>query len=744
MTEKLKRIRVNHSDLLLPLILSFVLSSAVFSIYSVPFFSVWTAASALICIISFIFCGFVNKHRVIGGILITFISIAILVIFFNLIMGADYGQSFRQWFLTGADNIKTKNVYLLAVLIGFPFLFSFTIYYFSVILYRTSFLMLVSLIPCVIYVKVLSDISNNYVAVISMLNVALLMINVRKKRNSDSRVIGKRASYLSASVFIFLLLISSSLIPKQEEARYYDRFEDLFMDANINLNLSENYSMLSEYSGNADNFRNFLNRKMYSIYSNDITYLKRQTFDYYDFENDRWYPDSEFSEPFVPVNEWRTRQQAMNLSKLQKAISEAAVKDKDFVSEYGLSDIASADNISEKIITLNVQPENFGAVYYLSPVRVINVSPQYGAESMLVTKSGVFMSTNGPHSNYMTYQVSYYDEYESRFEWFENGGSDLNDSDAYNMLYDLYNILGEESEYSDTVSAYMNSQLDADEYAFRCSENNGSISDEIKELAEEVTADCEYDWEKAEALQSYFLHNDYIYDIEYISEDTSPEYFLFESRRGSCSDYASAFVLMARSVGLTARYAEGYAPDTTSYDGVYTIEDSNSHAYPEVYIENMGWIVYEPTVPSSYAYRRSSTNQGNNFNMPQIEIDYGLTRTIVVFSVLIFIVVCIFIAAAPFAEEGIFRIRLGFSENGRAIMLIYKRISAKKAKKAVKNASCLTPWEFTEKYYEVSGNDISELTYILESMVYGEEVPDKEDKQSAKKIYKKCGRKLRK
>lgn len=52
------------------------------------------------------------------------------------------------------------------------------------ILYRMSFLTLISLIPCAVYVKVLSDIDNVYVALIALLNVAILMSSVRQKRET--------------------------------------------------------------------------------------------------------------------------------------------------------------------------------------------------------------------------------------------------------------------------------------------------------------------------------------------------------------------------------------------------------------------------------------------------------------------------------------------------------------------------------------------------------------------------------
>ena len=82
------------------------------------------------------------------------------------------------------------------------------------------------------------------------------------------------------------------------------------------------------------------------------------------------------------------------------------------------------------------------------------------------------------------------------------------------------------------------------------------------------------------------------------------EYFLFESQEGYCQHYASAAVLMYRLYGIPARYATGYVvlPDAFSARGeeyVAEVTDVSAHAWPEIYLENYGWVPVEVT-PSSY------------------------------------------------------------------------------------------------------------------------------------------------
>ncbi|MGN0586380.1 MAG: transglutaminaseTgpA domain-containing protein [Oscillospiraceae bacterium] len=81
------------------------------------------------------------------------------------------------------------------------------------------------------------------------------------------------------------------------------------------------------------------------------------------------------------------------------------------------------------------------------------------------------------------------------------------------------------------------------------------------------------------------------------------DYFVTENRRGSCSHFATAAVLLCRYAGIPARYVEGYVikPSDFSeegrYGGVETVEltDTRAHAWAEVYVSGFGWYPVEFT-----------------------------------------------------------------------------------------------------------------------------------------------------
>lgn len=90
-------------------------------------------------------------------------------------------------------------------------------------------------------------------------------------------------------------------------------------------------------------------------------------------------------------------------------------------------------------------------------------------------------------------------------------------------------------------------------------------------------------------------------------------YFLTQSKTGYCVHFATAAVMLCRSAGIPARYAEGYAVPS-GYNGVWIdVPDKNAHAWLEVYYSGTGWVPMEVTPPSPEApaaYYNAQAPQG--------------------------------------------------------------------------------------------------------------------------------------
>jgi len=124
------------------------------------------------------------------------------------------------------------------------------------------------------------------------------------------------------------------------------------------------------------------------------------------------------------------------------------------------------------------------------------------------------------------------------------------------------------------------------------------FSPRIRALAEEITAPYETPYDKSVAITEYLRQEiAYAGTISFPDESVDQlEYFLFDGKRGFCNYYASAQVLMLRSVGIPARLAVGYAQgEPNVQNSIYVVRERDLHAWPEVYFPGYGWVEFEPT-----------------------------------------------------------------------------------------------------------------------------------------------------
>ena len=126
-----------------------------------------------------------------------------------------------------------------------------------------------------------------------------------------------------------------------------------------------------------------------------------------------------------------------------------------------------------------------------------------------------------------------------------------------------------------------------------------NLSSETRAYLDKITESKETDIEKLQAIEETLQSFTYTTRLEKLpegidSEGEFLEYFLLEGREGYCSYFATAFVLMARAEGIPARYAEGFCIPKTA-DKSMAVTSGMAHAWPEVYLEGIGWIPFEPT-----------------------------------------------------------------------------------------------------------------------------------------------------
>jgi protein-glutamine gamma-glutamyltransferase len=78
--------------------------------------------------------------------------------------------------------------------------------------------------------------------------------------------------------------------------------------------------------------------------------------------------------------------------------------------------------------------------------------------------------------------------------------------------------------------------------------------------------------------------------------------FLFETRRGFCEHYASAFVFLMRAAGIPARVVTGYqGGEMNPLNDYLVVRQSEAHAWAEVWQPGDGWLRVDPTAAVSPA-----------------------------------------------------------------------------------------------------------------------------------------------
>ncbi|MGH8481006.1 MAG: DUF4129 domain-containing transglutaminase family protein, partial [Nevskiaceae bacterium] len=100
-----------------------------------------------------------------------------------------------------------------------------------------------------------------------------------------------------------------------------------------------------------------------------------------------------------------------------------------------------------------------------------------------------------------------------------------------------------------------------------------------------------------ERALSLFRTQEFFYTLEPPRLGANPvDEFLFETRRGFCEHYSSAFTVLMRAAGIPARVVVGYqGGELNEVGGYYVVRQSDAHAWSEVWLSGSGWVRVDPT-----------------------------------------------------------------------------------------------------------------------------------------------------
>ncbi|WP_139904312.1 transglutaminase-like domain-containing protein [Clostridium thermarum] len=282
-----------------------------------------------------------------------------------------------------------------------------------------------------------------------------------------------------------------------------------------------------------------------------------------------------------------------------------------------------ADRPDEKLLSRKVQEKLLGdALQYgfAEPKQITVYNERIKSTSLftpyntvLVTSDKKNIGTTRDNSfmllekniNHKYYNASFY-ESTTGFDNFE---------EFYNRNLKLdYGLILDNPENS-TQAEYLKSLY------WKCLQLPYNITDRTKELAEKIVSggDGISDSLSIEG-KIYrimdFLRKNYTYETDVPNVPKGEEftdYFLFELKKGYCTSFATAAVILCRLEGIPARYVEGFSmANTMDTDGLYVVRGNNAHAWCEVLVsaEYNLWAVLECT-PPNYRVDSSIVVQGN-------------------------------------------------------------------------------------------------------------------------------------
>lgn len=162
-----------------------------------------------------------------------------------------------------------------------------------------------------------------------------------------------------------------------------------------------------------------------------------------------------------------------------------------------------------------------------------------------------------------------------------------------------------------------------------------NITPRTRELADDIATGLSNPYDIANAVTEY-LRNNIVYNL---SIDPPPpnqeriDWFLFDYQSGFCNYYASAEVILLRSLGIPTRMAVGFAQgirevppiqelppvgtgpnipyEQISETSTYVVRQKDAHAWPEVYFPEIGWVIFEPTVAQPELFRPTGDTASN-------------------------------------------------------------------------------------------------------------------------------------
>ena len=123
----------------------------------------------------------------------------------------------------------------------------------------------------------------------------------------------------------------------------------------------------------------------------------------------------------------------------------------------------------------------------------------------------------------------------------------------------------------------------------------------VNQLAHQAVGTAATPAAKAQALVNWFRSGRFRYTLSPPPTSGSDPLvqFLTVTKAGFCEQFAGAYGMLARSLGIPTRLVVGFTAGQVGSGGTTTVTGADAHVWPQVYLgPGAGWVSVEPTPPA--------------------------------------------------------------------------------------------------------------------------------------------------
>lgn len=286
------------------------------------------------------------------------------------------------------------------------------------------------------------------------------------------------------------------------------------------------------------------------------------------------------------------------------------------------------DYLSQAEITIHYR--HFRSEFLFAPLKAFSF--RQNSSNLNFQESGGSLFFDRRKGYGTEYEVSFYQlnaGQESFHQFINTAGFLADDEDELQSLLSVLNNQTKENITVNDMQRYR--QAVYDNYL-----EDVILSDETAQYLQEITNDARTDADKLRAIERELSTFTYTLTPGQLPETVTNsaeflDYFLLESKKGYCNYFATAFALLARAQGIPARFVQGFCVPTKDSPETKVYSDM-AHAWPEVYLEDIGWIPFEPTPGysqtryASWEVKNSSSELSDGLNSHTSEAEWAEDR----------------------------------------------------------------------------------------------------------------------